>query len=173
MPSRLNSPLNLLPPRLRLPHPLHQPPRHTRINTRHQPSPSLKHLKPLLNQRARLSIQRTVRIRLDQQTRDGNQHIAQRQPGIPVALQRLDAHAAALGVDVGVEDGRSEAGGWRALRVLGRDGQVEFPDAGGEGGVERAGEEDVEVGERVGVGGGWEEVVWGEGVVVEDAVVGC
>jgi len=50
---------------------------------------------------------------------------------------------------------------------------VEFPDAGGEGGVERAGEEDVEVGERVGVGGGWEEVVWGEGVVVEDAVVGC
>lgn len=65
-----------------------------------------------------------------------------------------------------MEDGGSEAGGWRVLGVVGRDGEVEFPDAGGEGGVEGAGEEDVEGGEGVGVGGGGEEVVWWEGVVV-------
>lgn len=60
-----------------------------------------------------------------------------------------------------MEDGRAEVCGRRALRVIRRDSEVEFPDACGEGGVEGPSEEDVELGEVVGVVGvGREEVVW-------------
>lgn len=58
--------------------------------------------------------------------------------------------------------------------VGGRDGEVEFEEAGGEGGVGGAGEEDVELGEIIGVWGvSGEEVVGWEGLAVEGGVVGC
>jgi hypothetical protein len=147
---------NLLPSCLCLSHALSQSLRNARIDARHQPRPPLKHLVAFLNQRSSFGVQRTVRIGLDEQTAYCNQHIPQGQLRIPVSLQRLDTDASTLRINIRMEDGRSEVGGRRALWVLGWNGQVKFPDALGERCAQRAGEEDVEVGERVGISRGRE-----------------
>ena len=106
----------------------------------------------LLYQRARLGVQRAVRVRLDQQTADGHEHISQGQPAVPIALQRLHAHPTALGIDVGVEDAGPEVSRRRLLWIFGWNRQVKLPYSGGEWSVRWPGEEDVELAEVVGVG---------------------
>jgi hypothetical protein len=106
-----------LPSRLRLSHNPSQSLRNTRINPRHQPRPALKNLKPFLYERTSLRVQRTIRVRLDEQAAYRDQHISQRQLRVPIALQRLDAHAARLRIDIWMEDWRSEVCRWWVLWV--------------------------------------------------------
>jgi len=147
---------------------------HSGMDARHQLRPTRIRLVIILDQTARVGVQRTVRVRLDEQTPDHHQHVAERELSIPVPLQRLHAHATGLRVDVGMEDGRAEVRGRRVLGVVGGDVEVEFEDAGRERGVRWAGEEDVQLGQVVGVGiVGREEVVWRERLAVQRAVVCC
>lgn len=119
--------------------------------TRHELGSSRKGSIVLLNQRSGIRIQGTVGIGLNEQTRDGDQDILQGQFAVPVALEGLDANASSRWVNIGMEDRRSKIGCGRLLRVCGRDGQVKFPHAGLEGRVSWAGDEDVELGEVVGM----------------------
>lgn len=119
------------------------------MNARHKLRPPRKCIIVLLDQAARLCIQRAVWVGLNQKTGDGDQHIAQCELRIPVALQRLHAHAAGLRLDVGMEDGRAEVGRRRLLRVIGRDAEMQLPYAAGIGGVRGSGEENIELGEII------------------------
>jgi hypothetical protein len=105
--------------------------RHTRLQPRHHPRPPLKLTPiPLLQKHTRLSIQRTARIRLHQQTAYRNQNIPQRQLDIPIPFQRFHTNSSSLIINIRMEYLCAEICFGGFLGVCGGDGEVEFEDAG-------------------------------------------